>query len=82
MIAEPRDFDLVYSGVASVERLSNSRNGNPRFEVTLTNGMKARTAADEGWVYGVNWDSLVGKSVSMSYRRPRTNRLIISIEEL
>lgn len=82
MITEPRDFSMTYSRVASVKRLVNSRNGNPRVEVTLTSGLKARTAADEGWVYGVNWESLVGKAVSMSYRRPRKNRFIISIEEL
>ena len=69
-----------YGKVVAVERLNNSTNGNPRYEITLDWGVKCRTAADEGWVYGLNWDNLIGKNVKVLTRRPRKNLIINSLE--
>lgn len=75
-------FDSEQHGkVVAVERLNNSANGNPRYEITLDWGVKCRTAADEGWVYGLNWDNLIGKNVKVLTRRPRKNLMILSIVE-
>ena len=39
--------------VDQVERLNNSRNGNPRYQFHFANGMKWKTPSDAGWVYGI-----------------------------
>ena len=55
------------SALAKLERLANSRNGNPRFKVTLANGQSGKTKTDAGFAYAIcdNWQ---GKQVRAEYR--------------
>ena len=41
------------TNVESINRLPNSKNGNPRFEITFANGLKGKTQVDAGWAYAI-----------------------------
>ena len=64
--------------VENIDRLNNSRNGNPRFKFTLSGlpplhprlsrGLiSMKTPSDAGWVYEVCPDQLIGKRVAATY---------------
>ena len=40
--------------IESIEKLSNSRNGNPRFKMRFTNGIEGTTKTDAGWAYAIH----------------------------
>ena len=40
--------------IESIERLNNSRNGNPRYKITFTNGIEGTTKTDAGFVYAIH----------------------------
>jgi hypothetical protein len=41
------------TNIESMERLPNSKNGNPRFQITFANGLKGKTPVDAGWAYAI-----------------------------
>ena len=43
----------VIGKVVSTHRLTSSKNGNPRFNVTLDNGFTYQTAVDSGLAYEI-----------------------------
>jgi hypothetical protein len=68
------------STLAKLERLANSRNGNPRFKVTLANGRYGKTDTDAGFAYAI-CDSWQGKRVRAVYRvTPSGNIAIMDLE--
>ena len=48
--------------VEQVKRVNNSKLGNPRYELVTELG-NYKTAPNAGWVYGVNFENLVNKTV-------------------
>jgi hypothetical protein len=40
--------------VENIERLRNSRNGNPRFRIQFKNGIEGVTKTDAGWAYAIH----------------------------
>ena len=40
--------------VVAMERLKNSRNGNPRYRIAFSNGIIGTTRTDAGFVYGIH----------------------------
>lgn len=40
--------------IESLEKLRNSRNGNPRFKIRFTNGIEGTTQTDAGWAYAIH----------------------------
>lgn len=62
------------STLAKLERLANSRNGNPRFKVTLANGQSGKTKTDAGFAYAI-CDSWQGKTVRAEYRVTKSGNL-------
>jgi hypothetical protein len=64
-------------GVIDVERLNNSRNGNPRYRFTFDGGETMKTAPDAGWVYSINPDSLIGRPVAATYHVTKTGRAVL-----
>ncbi len=67
------------STLAKLERMRNSRNGNPRFKMTFDNGLSGQTSADDGQAYAVT-DSWVGKPVKFDWSMPRKNAIISNFE--
>ena len=69
------------STLAKLERLENSRNGNPRFKVTLANGQSGKTKTDAGFAYAIcdNWQ---GKQVRAEYRVTGNGNLMFTDLEL
>jgi len=65
--------------VSDIKRLTNSRNGNPRFEITLSNGLKAKTATDISDAYAIT-HGWVGQLVRFTLKR--TKHLTIGTIEL
>ena len=65
------------STLAKLERLVNSRNGNPRFKVTLANGQSGKTKTDAGFVYAI-CDHWQGKKVRAEYRVTQSGNLIFT----
>ena len=63
--------------LAKLERLNNSRNGNPRFRVILANGQIGKTKIDAGFCYGI-CDSWVGKRVRAEYRVTSSGNLMFT----
>ena len=55
------------SRIESIKRLRNSRNGNPRFSISLANGVSGKTAIDAGWVYAI-CDSWHGKTALAQFK--------------
>lgn len=69
------------SELTKLERLNNSRNGNPRFHVTLANGQAGKTKSDAGFAYAIcaNWQ---GKPVKAQYRITQAGNIIFTDLEL
>jgi hypothetical protein len=66
--------------VVDVQRLKNSRNGNPRYEIKTKDYCYVcswKTPADCGWVYGINFDALEGKEVELEYHYTKTGRVVL-----
>jgi hypothetical protein len=63
--------------LAGLERLKDSRNGNPRFRVVLSNGQIGKTKTDSGFTYGI-CDSWVGKRVRAQYRVTNSGNLMFT----
>ena len=59
--------------VDSVERLNNSRNGNPRYEFHFANGLKWKTPVDAGWVYGIVPSRFENADAKVFYKKINTN---------
>jgi len=78
---------MDYKGIISrVSREDNSRSGNPRYRIemhtSVSAGVKALwespdveflTPVNAGWVYGINFDNLVGQHVTVKSRLLRKN---------
>jgi hypothetical protein len=69
------------STLAKLERLNNSRNGNPRFKVTLANGQSGKTKTDAGFAYAI-CDSWQGKLARAEYRVTNSGNLMFTGLEL
>ena len=54
--------------VLRVERLKNSRNGNPKFRLVFDNGLIMQTPTDAGWVYGISPDAIENTKIRVKYR--------------
>mgnify|MGYP000326434012 CR=1 FL=1 len=65
------------SALANLERLSNSRNGNPRFKVTLANGQCGKTKTDAGFAYAI-CDHWQGKSVRAEYHITQSGNIVFT----
>ena len=52
--------------IESIERLRNSRNGNPRFKIRCTNGIEGTTKTDAGWAYAIH-DGMKKVTVKFHY---------------
>lgn len=52
--------------VESIEKLRNSRNGNPRFKIRFTNGIEGTTKTDAGWAYAIH-DGMTKVTVKFHY---------------
>ena len=69
--------------VVDAERLRNSRNGNPRWRLVLdvSDGITFRrrvvTPTDAGWVYGLDFDQLIGKEVEVLHHYTATGRFVL-----
>ena len=63
--------------LAKLERLTNSRNGNPRFKVTLGNGQSGKTKTDAGFAYAI-CDSWQGKTIKAEYHVTQTGNLVFT----
>ena len=71
--------------IKSIERLNNSRNGNPKYNFVLYDDEVATeidmvTPTDAGWVYGIDPHALIGSSVTIDYRLFRNNYQIEGIQ--
>ena len=71
--------------IKSIERLNNSRNGNPKYKFVLYDDEIASeidmiTPTDAGWVYGIDQDKLIGSTVIIDYRLFRNNYQIEGIQ--
>ena len=53
--------------VEKIDRLKNSRNGNPRFKFVLEDGDALTTQTDAGWVYAICPDQLTGRPIAATY---------------
>lgn len=60
--------------VESIERLPNSRNGNPRFRIRFTDRLEGITKTDAGWAYAIH-DGM--KTVTIRYHYTPGGRCII-----
>jgi hypothetical protein len=68
------------STLEKLERLNNSRNGNPRFKVTFADGRHGKTDTDAGFAYAI-CDSWQGERVRAVYRiTPSGNIAIMDLE--
>ena len=53
--------------VEKIDRLKNSRNGNPRFKFVFEDGDALTTQTDAGWVYAICPDQLTGRPIAAPY---------------
>jgi hypothetical protein len=53
--------------VEKIDRLKNSRNGNPRFKFIFEDGDALTTQPDAGWVYAICPDQLTGRPIAATY---------------
>ena len=60
--------------VESIERLNNSRNGNPRYKITFTNGIEGVTKSDAGFAYAMHSRM---KAVSVKFHYTPKGRCVI-----
>ena len=60
--------------IETIERLRNSRNGNPRYHIRFTNGIEGTTPADAGWVYAIHSGM---KDVTIRFHYTQTGRCAI-----
>lgn len=69
--------DIRTQRILRIDRLHNSVNGNPAWEITFTDGERARTASDAACSYGIgNPDMREGCLVVVEYTRAgRISRL-------
>jgi|TARA_R110002020_G_scaffold458642_1_gene676166 hypothetical protein len=54
--------------VAKVEKLNNSRNGNPKFKFIFENGLEMVTPTDVMWAYEIAPHVLIGTPLRVKYR--------------
>ena len=54
--------------VQSIERLHNSKDGNPRFEFTFSNGESMKTAANVMWAFAIVPDRLIGRPIAATFQ--------------
>jgi hypothetical protein len=70
--------------IKSIERLHNSRNGNPKYKFVLYDDEVAveidMITENAGWVYGINQDRLIGSTVIIDYRLFKNNYQIEGIQ--
>ena len=53
--------------VEKIDRLKNSRNGNPRYKFIFEDGDALTTQTDAGWVYAICPDQLTGRPIAATY---------------
>lgn len=63
--------------LAALERLNNSRNGNPRWRVVWSDGRVGKTKSDAAFNYSI-CDSWVGKPVRIQYHVTNTGNLMVT----
>lgn len=52
---------MTQSTIKSIKRLQNSKVGNPRFHVEMTDGTKCATQSNVSWAYDIEPDAWEGK---------------------
>ena len=80
VVATPKTHGLYQGKVSKVSRLQNSYNGNPRYAVWVEGLGRFSTSTDAGWVYGVNWSDLKGRTVLLEVSQRENSRTIQSID--
>tara|TARA_R100000329_G_scaffold13100_1_gene14034 strand:+ start:72 stop:383 length:312 start_codon:yes stop_codon:yes gene_type:complete len=66
-----------------VERLNNSRNGNPRYKFTFDGlGIEGTNQADAGWVYSNDFRRLESMPVVVVFHHTKTGKVVIDGVEL
>ena len=63
--------------VEKIDRLNNSRMGNPRYKFTFTDGDVLKTQSNAGWVYAICPDQLVGRPTLVNYHYTQGGKAII-----
>jgi len=69
------------STLTKLERIRNSRNGNPRFKMTFANGMEGTTRADDGQAYAIT-DAWVGQPVRFDWHIARKNPVVSNFDRV
>ena len=65
-----------------VYRRNNSRNGNPSYRINVM-GEWFYSKVDAGYVYGIDWHTLVGNRCAIEYHETKSGRKVIdSIERM
>jgi len=61
-----------------VERLNNSRNGNPRYKFTFEGlNISGTNQADAGWIYGITPRNLEGMPVTVEFHHTKSGKVVI-----
>ena len=55
---------IVKGHIASLTRLRNSAGGNPRFKITLVEGLVFATEPDSSFAYGLDDPRYVGRKIT------------------
>ena len=63
--------------VQSIKRLHNSKDGNPRFEFTFSNGERMKTAANVMWAFAIVPDRLVGRPIAATFHYTRSGCAVL-----
>mgnify|MGYP004449402207 FL=1 len=61
----------------SIKRLHNSKDGNPRFEFTFSNGESMKTASDVMWSLAILPDRLVGRPIAATFHYTPSGRAVL-----
>ncbi|MFO7804475.1 MAG: hypothetical protein R6V30_02235 [Paracoccaceae bacterium] len=64
------------SNLWRMKRLANSKNGNPRYQLTFANDVEGKTKPDAGWVYAVS-EHWLNQPVTFKYHFTPTGRCVI-----
>lgn len=59
--------------ITQLKRITNSVNGNPRYEVTFSNGRTLKTSSDHSFVYDI--ENLYNKADPLQVFVTRSNRI-------
>jgi hypothetical protein len=80
-MAQYMQFSQV-TEITNIKRLANSKNGNPRFEITFAgNTQKGKTKTDAGWAYAIH-DNMGKVRIKYHFTPARGHCIIDDIESV